>query len=138
MGNCPVSRNQAGKNMDSVGDLLIRIKNGYMARRGEVTASYSKLNLAILKLLTEERYITSFEVLEDGIKVILKYESKKPALTDVKRISKPSRRVYMGSKRLPIVYDGLGIAIISTPKGVMSGRKARKEGVGGEVMAYVW
>src|SRR3989344_2317174 len=124
--------------MDNVGDLLIRIKNGYMASRKEVVVVYSKLNLAILKLLAEEGYIASFEVLESGVKVVLKYESKKPALTDVKRISKPSRRVYMGRKNIPRVYDGLGIAIVSTPKGVMSDRKARKEGVGGAVMAYVW
>lgn len=138
MGSCPVSRNQAGEDMDNVGDLLIRIKNGYMASRKEVVVLYSKLNLAILKLLAEEGYVASFEVLEGGLKVVLKYESRKPALTDVRRISKPSRRIYVGSKHLPRVYDGLGIAIVSTPKGVMSDRKARKEGVGGEVMAYVW
>lgn len=124
--------------MDNVGDLLIRIKNGYMASRKEVEVSYSKLNLAILQLLIDEGYIASFEVAEGKVKVVLKYESRKPVMTDVKRISKPSRRVYMGSKRIPRVYDGLGIAIISTPKGIMSDKKARKEGVGGEVMAFVW
>ncbi len=124
--------------MDKVGDLLIRIKNGYMARNKEVVTSYTKLNLAILKLLKEEGYIKSFETSEREVKVELKYESRQPVLTDVKRISKPSRRIYMGSKKLPWVYDGLGIAIISTPKGIMSDKKARKEGLGGEVMAFVW
>ncbi len=124
--------------MDKVGDLLIRIKNGYMARRRDVLTSYSNLNLSILTLLKEEGYIENFEAAENQVKVTLKYESRQPVLTDVKRISKPSRRVYMGSRKLPRVYDGLGIAIISTPKGIMSDKKARKEGLGGEVMAYVW
>lgn len=124
--------------MDKVGDLLIRIKNGYMSSRKEVTVTYSKLALAILELLQKEGFISSFESGEREIKVVLKYEKRKPVLTDVKRISKPSRRVYMGSKFIPRVYDGLGIAIISTPRGIMSDKQARKESVGGEVMAYVW
>jgi len=109
-----------------------------MARRRDVLTSYSNLNLSILTLLKEEGYIENFEAAENQVKVTLKYESRQPVLTDVKRISKPSRRVYMGSRKLPRVYDGLGIAIISTPKGIMSDKKARKEGLGGEVMAYVW
>ncbi len=124
--------------MDKVGDLLIRLKNGYMASRRDVDVLYSKLALSILALLKEEGYITDFK--EDGraIKVTLKYDKKSPALTDVKRISKPGRRIYTATKLLPRVLNGLGIAIVSTPKGVMTDRKARKEGVGGEVMAYVW
>lgn len=124
--------------MDKVGDLLIRIKNGYMASLKEVNVSNSKLGLAIVNLLQKEGFVENFEVLGREIKVTLKYDNKKPALTDVKRISKPGRRIYKGSKFLPYVYDGLGIAIISTPKGLMSDKKARKEGVGGEVMAHVW
>lgn len=124
--------------MDKVGDLLIRIKNGYMASRKEIMASRSKLNLAILGLLKEERFIESFAEEGREIKVILRYENRKPVLNDVKRISKPGRRVYSGSKFLPHVYEGLGIAIVSTPKGIMSDRRARKEGVGGEVMAFIW
>jgi small subunit ribosomal protein S8 len=124
--------------MDKVGDLLIRIKNGYMASRKEVVVPYSKLGLKICELLKHEGYITSCEEADREIKVGLKYEGKKPVLTDVKRISKPGRRVYKGNKLLPHVYEGLGIAIISTPKGVMTDKQARKEGVGGEVMAQVW
>ncbi|MDO8638110.1 MAG: 30S ribosomal protein S8 [Candidatus Daviesbacteria bacterium] len=129
---------------DKVGDLLIRIKNGYMARRGEVNVSYSKLAVAICELLKKEEYIESLEVLDREIKLVLKYDfdektaNKIPAVSDVKRISKPGRKVYAGSHKLPHVFDGLGIALISTPKGIMTDREARKEGVGGEVMAYVW
>lgn len=124
--------------MDKVGDLLIRIKNGYMASKKEVLVSSSKLSLAILELLKKEGFIDDFEVLERSIKVTLKYKNRGPVLTDVKRISKPGRRIYKGNKFLPYVYDGLGIAIISTPKGIMSDKMARKEGIGGEVMAFVW
>ncbi len=126
---------------DKVGDLLIRIKNGYMARRSEVSVLRSKLNLAICKLLVKEGFVKECEEGEREIKIVLKYEGlsrKNPALTDVKRVSKPGRRVYMGRKLLPRVQGGLGIAIISTPKGVMTDKTARKENVGGEVMAYVW
>lgn len=129
---------------DKIGDLLIRIKNGYLARRDEVKAPYSKLTLVICELLKAEDYIESLEVLGREIKLVLKYDfdektaRKIPAVTDVKRISKPGRRVYSSSQNLPYVFEGLGIALISTPKGIMTNKQARKEGVGGEVMAYVW
>lgn len=124
--------------MDKVGDLLIRIKNGYQASKKEVLVSYSKLGLAICKLLEKENFIEKCEALEREIKITLKYDGKNPVLTGVDRISKPSLRIYKSSKALPRVYNGLGIAIISTPKGIMTDKQARKEGVGGEVMAYVW
>lgn len=124
--------------MDNVGDLLIRIKNGYMASKKEVSSPYSKLRMAICQLIKDEGFIENYEFLEREIKIKLKYSDKKPALTDVKRISKPGLRVYKGTKLLPRVYNGLGFAIISTPKGIMSDKKARKEKLGGEVMAYVW
>lgn len=130
--------------MDIVADSLIRIKNGYLAYREEVILPYSKLVLAICKLLEQESFIESFkEEKVEGksfsqIKVVLKYLGKKPALTDVKRISKPGLRVYKSRKALPKVLNGFGLAIISTPKGVMSDKQARKEGVGGEIMAHVW
>lgn len=124
--------------MDKVGDLLIRVKNGYMASRKEVEAHYSKLSWTICGLLKSEGYIEDCKQVDKLIKITLKYEDKIPALSDVKRISKPGRRVYKGSKFLPYVYDGLGIAIISTPKGIMTDKQARKEGIGGEVMAQVW
>ncbi len=130
--------------MDIVADSLIRIKNGYLAYREEVVLPYSKLVLAICTLLQNEGFIESFkeEKIEgksfSKITVILKYLGKKAALTDVKRISKPGLRIYKSSKALPRVLNGFGLAIISTPKGVMSDKQARKEGLGGEVMAHVW
>lgn len=125
--------------LDKVGDLLIRIKNGYMASRVEVTATYSKLTLAILEVLKNEGYIESFKAKDREVTVVLKAaRGQRRALTDVKRISKPGRRIYKSKDSLPRVLDGMGIALISTPKGVMTDKQARKEGVGGEVMAYVW
>lgn len=124
--------------MDKVGDLLIRIKNGYMASRVEVSVTNSNLNMAILEVLQKEGYVGVFKADGRDIKVALKYEGRGPVLTDVKRVSKPGRRIYKSKDLLPRVLDGMGIAIISTPKGVMTDKQARKEGVGGEVMAYVW
>ncbi len=111
-----------------------------MAKRQDVLASYSKLNLAILEVLKTEGYILSYKHKPDEriINVYLKYVDRKPVLQDVKRISKPGRRVYLGKTALPWVLDGTGIALISTPLGIMTDRQARKKGVGGEVMAYVW
>lgn len=123
---------------DNVADTLIRIKNGYMVLRPEVIVRFSKLNLAICQLLSKEGYIQSCKQQDNGIVVKLKYEGKSPSLTDVKRVSKPGRRVYMGVKYLPRVLNGLGMAIVSTPKGLMTDKKARKMGLGGEVMAEVW
>lgn len=130
---------------DTVADALIRIKNGYRASKLEVFIPYSKLTLEIIKLLEKEGYIQGFKETEKdaalkfkGVVVTLKYEGKKPVLSDVKRISKPGLRVYKGNRDLPRVLNGIGMAIISTPKGVMSDKEARKESVGGEVMAYVW
>lgn len=123
---------------DSVADTLIRIKNGYLASQPEVLVTYSKLVLALCKLLTEQEFIESCKEETGKIKVVLKYEGRKPVLTDVKRVSRPGLRVYKGVKALPSVLNGLGVAVISTPKGLMTDKQARKEGVGGEVMAYVW
>lgn len=124
--------------MDKVGDLLIRIKNSYMASKKDTVTPFSKLSVAICELLKKEGFIADAKVDGHEIKITLKYDKKQPALTDVKRVSKPGRRVYKGKNVLPYVYAGLGIAIVSTPKGIMSDRQARKEGVGGEVMALVW
>lgn len=124
--------------MDKVGDLLIRLKNGYMASRREVVVTYSKLTVAILELLQKEGYIGSFKVEGRGILVSLKYLGLSPAISDLTRISKPGRRVYRSRVLIPSVLDGQGVAIISTPRGVMTDRQARKEGLGGEVMAFVW
>lgn len=123
---------------DPVGDALIRIKNGYMAKLPEVSLGYSKLIVAICKVLKDEGFVDSVKEESGKVSVTLKYENRKSVLTDVKRISKPGLRVYKGKKNLPYVLNGLGIALISTPKGVMTDKKARKEGLGGEIMAYVW
>lgn len=123
---------------DLVADSLIRIKNGYMSRKPEVVLYYSKLVLTITRLLVQEGYVSSVREEAGKVIVALKYENRKPVMTDVRRISKPGLRVYKGKNALPWVLEGMGIAIVSTPKGVMTDKRARKEGVGGEVMAYVW
>lgn len=124
--------------MDPIADALIRIKNGYQVGKEEVVIRYSKLIFSLMKLLEKEDYIGSVKQKDKQIVVVLKYPLRKPAMTDIKRVSKPSLRVYKGVKELPKVLNGLGIAIISTPKGIMTDREARKQKVGGEVLALVW
>ena len=119
------------------------IKNGYMAGKEAVEIPYSKLTLAICTLLSSEGYLAAMKHEGNKIMASLKYErgsiaNRRSALTDLKRISKPGLRVYKGSHNLPYVLNGIGIAIISTPKGIMTDKQARKEGVGGEILAYVW
>src|SRR5262245_39283841 len=118
--------------MDTVADALIRIKNGYMAYKDEVSLPYSKLVLSICNVLKKEGYVVEVKESSDSkeskikkIVVNLKYENKKPAITGVVRVSKPGLRVYKGKNGLPRVLNGLGIAIISTPKGVMTDKDAR-------------
>ena len=143
-GESPPGRNPWGEESelvvmnDPVADALIRIKNGYSVGKVSVAVSFSKMILKFLKLLQKEGYIQDVEQKKNEILVMLKYNSRIPALTDVKRISKPSLRVYKGVKDLPHVLNGLGIAIISTPKGLMTDREARKLKVGGEVLALIW
>lgn len=130
---------------DTIADALIRIKNGYASFKNEVSLPYSKLVVNICKVLEREGYLGGFkEVSSDknpNIKQIvatLRYENRKPVLSQVKRVSKPGLRVYRSKKTLPIVLNGLGVAIVSTPRGVMTDKQARKEGVGGEILAYIW
>ena len=124
--------------MDPVADALIRIKNGYSVGRQSVMVRYSKLILRLMKLLQEEGFLQDVKQNETEIIVSLKYNGRKPAIADVKRISKPSLRVYKGVAELPYVLNGLGIAIVSTPKGLMTEKEARKQKVGGEILAFVW
>lgn len=124
--------------MDSVSDALIRIKNGYTAGLQMVWVRYSKLIFKLMKLLQDEGYLQDVKLEDRQILILLKYKARKPAITDIKRISKPSLRVYKGVSDLPRVLNGLGVAIISTPKGLMTDREARKLKMGGEVLAYVW
>lgn len=124
--------------MDPIADALIRIKNGYMSGGQSVSVRYSRLILQILKLLEKEGFVDKVSKKENMLEVLLKYTNRTPALTDVKRVSKPSLRIYKGVKELPRVLNGLGFAVVSTPKGVMTDKDARKQNVGGEVLALVW
>lgn len=124
--------------MDPVADTLIRIKNGYQVGKVNVVIKFSKLILKLAELLKEEGYLSGVEQKDREIIVTLKYNSRVPVLTDITRVSKPSLRVYKGVKELPRVLNGLGIAIISTPKGLMTDKAARKLKVGGEVLALIW
>ena len=128
---------------DPIADLLTRIRNANTQKHESVEIPASNLKKAIVQILLDEGYIKSFTVTEDGkqgvIKVVLKYtEDKAPVITGLRRVSKPGLRIYSDVENLPKVMKGLGIAIISTSKGVMTDRQARKENVGGEVLAYVW
>lgn len=124
--------------VDPVADALIRIKNGYMVGKVEVWVRFSNLILQIMKLLQKHGYIAMVKQKEGKLLITLKYNGRVPVLTDIKRVSKPSLRVYNGVRELPSVLNGLGVAIISTPKGVLTDREARKAKVGGEVLAFVW
>lgn len=124
--------------MDPVADALIRIKNGYSIGRQSVDVKYSKLILKLMKLLQDEGYLGAAEQKGREVKVFLKYTARKPAISGLKRVSKPSLRIYKGVADLPFVLNGLGIAIISTPKGLMTDKMARKVKMGGEVLALVW
>ncbi len=126
---------------DPIGDFLTRIRNGQAARKKFITSPSSKQREAIAAVLKEEGYITDFSVSTEGqkkaITVVLKYFQGKPVIERLDRISKPSLRIYKGSDELPRVLGGLGVAIISTSKGIVSDRKARAAGQGGEVVCIV-
>ena len=128
---------------DPIADMLTRIRNGLIARHDSVTVPASNMLKAIAKILLDEGYIKSVDFIDDGlqgqIKIVLKYaQGKESVIKGLKRISKPGLRVYAGNDEIPKVLGGLGIAIISTPKGVMTDKAARLAGIGGEVLAYIW
>jgi len=128
---------------DPIADMLTRIRNANSAKHETVEIPASNMKKAIVEILNEEGYIKNYQVIEDGkqgiIRITLKYgQNHEKALTGLKRVSKPGLRIYAGADELPRVLKGLGIAIISTSKGIMTDKKARKENVGGEVLAYVW
>lgn len=129
---------------DTISDMLTRIRNAHMVKHQIVQIPSTKMALAIAKILKEEGYIEDFEnYLENEKKYILislKYigQSRKPVISKIKRVSKPGLRVYSGSKELPRVLENLGLAIISTSKGVMTNLNAKKLGIGGEVLFYIW
>lgn len=124
--------------MDPVADALIRIKNGYSVGKQSVSLRYSKLIFKLMKLLQDEGYLEGADSKKRQIIVSLKYNVRKPAIVDIKRVSRPSLRIYKGASDLPYVLNGLGIAVISTPKGLMTDRQARKLKIGGEVLALIW
>jgi len=127
---------------DPIADMLTRIRNANSQRHETVDVPSSKLKKSIAEILFDEGYIKSFEEIEDNsqgiIRINLKYVNKKKVISGLKRISKPGLRVYASKDELPKVLGGTGIALISTSKGIMTDKKAREEGIGGEVLAYVW
>ena len=124
---------------DPIADMLTRIRNANQMRNKEVAMPTSKMKVEIAKILDSEGFIESYTVKENTLTLTLKYgQNKERVITGLKRISKPGLRVYAGADEIPYVLNGLGIAIISTPKGVMTDKLARKNNVGGEVIAYIW
>jgi small subunit ribosomal protein S8 len=127
---------------DPISDFLTRFKNAARAGNEEFSAPYSRIKADIAKILQEEGYIWGYEVISESghpeLKVKARYVDGRPVLTDLKRVSKPGRRVYCGANEMPRVLNGLGIAVISTSKGVMTGATAKRSSLGGEVIAHVW
>ena len=128
---------------DPIADMLTRIRNAGMARHDTVDVPASKMKTAIAEVLLNEGYIKAFQIVDDGtqgvIRITLRYlPGKEKAIQGLKRVSKPGLRVYAGADELPRVLKGLGVAIISTSKGIMTDKQARKEHIGGEVLAFVW
>lgn len=130
---------------DPVADLLTRIRNASSAKHATVSVPASKLKANICQILKDEGYIKDFKVAEDNkqgvITITLKYmqdRAKTPVITGLRRVSKPGLRIYSSSAEMPRVIKGMGIAVVSTSKGVMTDRDARKENVGGEVLAFIW
>ncbi len=129
---------------DPIADYLTRIRNAIIARKDEVSIPSSNLKIAITKLLKNEGYIKNFKIIEEKskqglIKIHLKYDEEgKPLITNLVRVSKPGRRIYVKKDEVPKVLNGLGIAVISTPYGIMTDSKARKLGVGGEIICKIW
>ena len=126
---------------DPIADLLTRIRNAQMVAKSTVVVPSSKVKVAIAQVLKDEGYIDGFQVKADGkkseLEITLKYYAGRPVIERIVRVSRPGLRVYKGCEKLPQVMNGLGVAIVTTPKGVMTDRKARAAGVGGEVLCYV-
>lgn len=127
---------------DPVADLLTRIRNACRAKHRRVDVPASSLKSAVVKILLEKKYISNFAVLTDGkqgiLRINLKYQEGKPVIQGLRRVSRPGLRQYRGKDELPRVLGGLGTVIVSTSRGVMTASQARKENIGGEVLAYIW
>ena len=126
---------------DPIADMLTRIRNAQLVEKAAVTMPSSKLKVAIAQVLKDEGYIESFRVRVDAgkseLEIALKYYAGRPVIERIERVSRPGLRVYKGRDTIPQVMNGLGVAIVTTPRGVMTDRKARQTGVGGEVLCYV-
>jgi len=128
---------------DPIADMLTRIRNANMVRQDFVLIPWSRMKMSMAKLLKEEGFIRDYEILKGKpartMKLHLKYvDRKQPAILGLKRVSKPGLRVYVGASEIPRVYGGLGVAMISTSKGIMTGQKAWKQRLGGELLCYIW
>lgn len=127
---------------DPISDMLTRIRNGQAASKAEVLVAFSKIKYQIAKILEQEGFIESAEKKGKGfrknIKIVLKYIDKNPVIIGLKRISKPGQRIYLSAKKIRPARGGLGIAIISTPQGLMVNKKARKKNLGGEIICEIW
>ena len=127
---------------DPIADFLARLRNAARANRGDVSVPYSRMKEEIARILKQEGYISEFEVDTQSkpsqIKVTMKFVNRIPALTGLKRMSKPGLRKYVGSNDIPRVLGGMGVAILSTSRGIITGREGRKERVGGELLAVIW
>jgi small subunit ribosomal protein S8 len=128
--------------IDPIADMLTRIRNAIMASHDSVLVPSSKMKLSIVKILKDEGFVDRYEVLKGKpqpmIKIQLKYTDERPAILGLERVSKPGLRVYVEGREIPRVYGGLGIAILSTSKGIMTGQEAWKQHLGGEILCYVW
>jgi small subunit ribosomal protein S8 len=128
--------------IDPIADMLTRIRNAIMVSHESVLVPSSKMKLSIVKILNEQGFIDRYEVLKGRpqpmIKIYLKYTGDQPAILGLERVSKPSLRVYTEKHEIPRVYGGLGIAILSTSKGIMTGQEAWRQRIGGEILCYVW
>ncbi len=129
--------------MDPMADMLTRIRNGSLAEHEKVDIPASKLKVRVAEILKEEGFIKNFRLIEDRkqgvLRVYLKYgPGQERVLTGLRRVSKPGRRLYVGADKVPTVLGGMGVAILSTPRGVLTDRESRKANVGGEVLCYVW
>ncbi|RYZ71721.1 MAG: 30S ribosomal protein S8 [Proteobacteria bacterium] len=127
---------------DPIADFLTRLRNASRAGKSELLAPYSKVKIEIARILKQEGYITNYELDTTGkfpqIKVVTKIVNRTPAITGLKRVSRPGLRKYVGVDEIPRVLGGMGIAILSTPRGLVTGREAKKQNVGGELLAMVW
>ena len=127
---------------DVIADMLTRIRNANNAKHETVDVPASNMKKAIADILVEEGYIKSYQLVEDGkqgiLRITLKYVGKQKVIQGIRRVSKPGLRIYSGCEDMPKVMNGLGIAIVSTSKGIMTDKQARKEHIGGEILAFVW